>query len=120
MGNKNKLPFSMVAAIREERLDIIKALVMSNQCDINCQNGLKQNALHISCQYHQTNCAMLLIEMGIQINHLDNEGHSALMIAAKEGLTSLVAALVHARANVNLQDTDGFSALMHACKEGHH
>ena len=60
------------------------------------------------------------LDVGCDVNAVDNTGATALHIACKKGLTSCVEKLVKHRAKTDLLDADQMSPLIYACRHGHH
>lgn len=110
----------MKAAIAQNRLDIVKAMVVRGKCDISSVDSHGRSALHLAAMNRNTKCAFLLLEMGIDANIQDETGKTALMYAGMHGMTDLVEILVGGIANTNVtcQDEDGWTALMFAAKKG--
>jgi ankyrin repeat protein len=61
-----------------------------------------------------TGQVMSLLDSGISVDTLDNEGRTPLMYASYNGYTELIRKLLDRGANVNLQDSYGRTALMMA------
>ena len=53
-----------------------------------------------------------LLILGVNVDHCNEEGRTALMIASKFGDEQVVKTMVSAGANVNIQDNEGWTALM--------
>ncbi|KAL9989259.1 hypothetical protein ACROYT_G003791 [Oculina patagonica] len=64
--------------------------------------------------------AKRLIEEGVDVNHQNEFGQSAMMVASWEGHLGIVEALISAEADPNLQDGFGKSALHEAAVSGQH
>merc|ERR1711964_730589 len=77
-------------AARGGRSDILKALVMGGKCNLNEDNGSFKTALHVAVDTDNTECALLLLEMGADHVHADAEGETVLMCGAKRGNTQIV------------------------------
>lgn len=110
----------MKAAIAQNRLDIVKAMIVRGKCGISSVDSHGKSALHLAAISENTKCAFLLLEMGIDANIQDEAGRTALMYAAMHGMTDLVEILVGGIPNTNVacQDEDGNTALMFAAKKG--
>ena len=63
-------------------------------------------------------CVKLLLDYGIDVNILNENGQSTLMIACKHGHSDVVQILLNHGAQTNLQDKDGVSPLMIASEAG--
>ena len=55
----------------------------------------------------------------VYIDHINEEGKTALMLACERGHEDIVHSLTSAGANVNLQDNNGWTALMRASEHNH-
>ena len=58
-----------------------------------------------------------LLDLGVNVNHSDTEGKTALMLASEAGHEEVVQTLISAGANINHQDNTGETALMIACEK---
>ncbi|XP_060695319.1 cortactin-binding protein 2 isoform X1 [Hemiscyllium ocellatum] len=72
-----------------------------------------------AAQGNVTLLSMLLNEDGIDINHPDEEGSSALYSAAKNGYTDCVTLLLNSGAQVDVIGNNSFTPLCAAAAEGH-
>ena len=55
----------------------------------------------------------------VNIDHINEEGETAVMLACERGHEDIVHSLLSARANVNIQDSNGWTALMIASELNH-
>ncbi|XP_072915628.1 cortactin-binding protein 2 isoform X5 [Hemitrygon akajei] len=82
--------------------------------------GGRSTLLHqAAAQGNVTLLSMLLNEDGIDINHLDEEGSSALYSAAKSGYTDFVTLLLNSGAQVDAVGKNLYTPLCAAAAEGH-
>ena len=61
----------------------------------------------------------LLIEKGIDINQIDEQGRNALHLALTRDHKEIVLLLIEKGIDINQTNKDGFNALHLACEEGH-
>ncbi|MBC7858341.1 MAG: ankyrin repeat domain-containing protein [Burkholderiaceae bacterium] len=74
-------------------------------------NADGNNALWLACFSARPEMIQLLIESGIDLNHLNLHGASCLMYAASSGKAEVVALLLAAGADPRLKSPDDFTAL---------
>lgn len=79
------------------------------------KNSLLHGFLHASVSPDWKNICLLLIEKGIQVDHQNKSGNSALNCCCEYGTFEQVEFLVENKANVNLQNNFGVTPLMFAC-----
>ena len=88
-------------------LDIIKYYVEGNSnFNINQQDKLGNNGLHLAVQKDQIEIAQYLIEKGIQINALDSIGRTALVLSCETSNLDLLNLLLDKGADPNIQPTN--------------
>jgi len=68
---------------------------------------------------HSAMVMLLLDKTGIDVDHQDGHGNTALMAASMQGKADMVTLLVNANAKLDLQSHKGNTALMWSCYRGH-
>uniref|UniRef100_A0A4W3I7D8 Cortactin-binding protein 2 n=1 Tax=Callorhinchus milii TaxID=7868 RepID=A0A4W3I7D8_CALMI len=81
--------------------------------------GARSTLLQAAAQGNVTLLSMLLNEDGIDMNHLDQDGSSALYSAAKNGYTDCVTLLLSSGAQIDAAENNGFTPLCAAAANGH-
>ena len=66
-----------------------------------------------------TEAVQFLLELGSDVDYVNNDGSTALMIATNSGHEQVVQLLLKEHANINLQGKDGETALMLASQNGY-
>lgn len=107
----------MIAACVTGRKNIVVSLIMHSKIDVNIDFA-SASLLHVCIANDQPEVSLLLMEMGIEVDHQDSKGCTPLILAAKRGMTSVVAALCLAGANVNQTNKRKQTALMAAAMRG--
>ena len=93
------------------------AMLAAMRGDLSC--------LKILCDSGETVAAMKQVECETQINHMNDEGRTALMLAASDNFLCLehdrflcLEHLVTVGADIDVKDKNGYTALMHAIETG--
>ncbi|MCR4556007.1 MAG: ankyrin repeat domain-containing protein [Alphaproteobacteria bacterium] len=105
--------------ILQSRRSIIERFIQevcSGKKDINSQNEDKDSALTLACNYCFYNKAHSLIDLGIDVNLTNSDGHTALMYVAMNGEISLLEKILERGAVVTKQDNKGNTPLLCAMK----
>ena len=121
---KNKLVF----AFNDERISVVKLLLVNSLLDHSQLNGRDQygfTLLIAACKNGNLEIVKLILKNypadGIQVNLTDNTGKTALMWACRNGETDVARLLLQYSAiDCNVKDKDGVTAFMMACQFGHH
>lgn len=111
-----------VAACYAGRADILKGLVVSGRCDVNAQreaDGVTKSLAHICIESGHPACALMMLEMCMEVDARDSEGRTPLMVAASHGQLDVVRAFQQAGADVNACDNQKSTALMYAAMHTH-
>lgn len=107
----------MVAA-SNNRLDIINYL-HDQGADIQAADNEGNNALKSAIQSYRTGGAVkLLIELGVDINKINEKGNTPLMISAMCKEPGAIKLLLDQHAKVDIQNHEGETALMKSCDKG--
>ncbi len=97
---------------QHDRLLKLLTLSRSNINELDELTG--DNALIRAVYSGQGSAANILIENGIDVNHRNRSGQSALHVAADLGLYDVVKALIKAGAIINSRDNNGNSPIIYA------
>lgn len=111
-----------VAACFAGRASIIKGLVMSGRCDVNAKqilDGVSKSLADICIESNHPECALMLLEMCVEVDARDGDGRTPLMVAASHGQLAVVRAFQQAGADVNACDNQKSTALMYAAMHTH-
>ena len=104
--------------------DSVAAYLVEHGADPNDvlldEKGKKHNLLMDAIVVSNKEFALLLIEKGANISHVDAEGVSVSTQAAHQGLLPVVAALVEKGADIAVSNKMGINPLIAAASEGHH
>lgn len=98
-------------------LDIVKILIDHN-CDLN-KNKHVYNALHIAAAMGRHEIVDFLLQIGMDVNDVDDSGYTPLHWATQEGKLDVVELLVRKKANLEAKDNNGFAPIHIAASEGH-
>lgn len=91
-------------------IGLVKELI-TNGGNLNAKNADGNNALWLSCVGNCADAMTILIDAGIDIDNLNDNGATTLMYAASSGRAWAVDRLLAAGANTALETLDGFTAL---------
>lgn len=111
--NKSGWSGLLIAAV-SGHLDIIKNLI-NRGADINYKNLGNgwvdpETPLMLTCKHNHYDAAVLLLNLGADIDIKDKYGYTALMHATNQGNTSIVKMLLGNAADTSLINSDGYSA----------
>lgn len=105
--------------ILQSHRSIIKRFIQEvcfGKKDINSQNEDKDSALTLACNYYFYDKACNLIDLGIDVNLTNSDGHTALMYVAMKGELPLLEKILERGAVVTKQDNKGNTPLLWAMK----
>jgi rhodanese-related sulfurtransferase len=105
----NAMTMLMQAALQGEQQFVLELL--GKGCDPDLLNDDENNALWFSCVSEDPVIIQSLIDHGININHQNVNGATALIYAASAGKYNVVRLLVSAGAELAKSTLDGFNAL---------
>ncbi len=88
-----------------------RAIQNINNFDINILNEDKENLLQVAIAYNNLEITDDLIKKGINLNHQDKKGLTALHYIAEYGFLELAKILVEKGADINIKDSYGNNAL---------
>lgn len=108
----------MIAACVTGRKSIVVSLIVNSKIDVNVDFATA-GLLHVAIMNDQPEICLLLMEMGIEVDHQDSKGCTPLILAAQRGMRSVVAALCLAGADVNQANNRKQTPLMVAAMHGH-
>ena len=97
--------------------DIISYLLYSG-LNPNVKNFRFQNPLHCACELDNYEVCCALIDYGININAMDEDGKTPLMVSIPSFSVLIPELLISSGANPNIIDKNGNSALIHAVLSG--
>jgi ankyrin repeat protein len=113
----------ILACEQELPSDIITALLVVPNIDVNLKNKNNKTALIFACEKKSQDTILLLLRNpNINVNLQDANGNTALMVACcYQGLPSDIINIINALLaapdiNVNLKNSDGNTALILACE----
>lgn len=99
-------------SINFHRFDEFTELVTSIfQLNLNARNHYGATFLNFACQYPNIEFIDKLIELGSDINSINDYKESSLMVASKHGHLHIVQKLLSFQPNVFLKNIDGKTAL---------
>lgn len=84
------------------------------------EKGKKHNLLMDAVVVSNKEFALLLIEKGANISHVDSDGVTVITQAAYQGLLPIVEALLEKGADVTITNVEGITPLIASASEGHH
>ncbi|MCL4361844.1 ankyrin repeat domain-containing protein [Candidatus Dependentiae bacterium] len=97
---------------------LIAFIISSNLFAMEFVNSKQQTPLMLTCLKGQTDVAKSLIEQGVELNEIDNEGATALMLAIRSQHFDIAKLLIDSGANIHIKDKAGITALMWASMGG--
>jgi len=100
----------LILACQQGRCDIAEFLI-GRGADVGVTDQYGNNALWAACHAQDIACLDAPIDAGIDIDHQNPVGATALMFAASSGRERIVARLLAAGANPDLKTHDDFTAL---------
>ena len=128
MNNQNNLNnnnnYAIFPIVEKNDIELVK-IFLDNNADINVLDSQGRNCLFYLMTTPNNNnnlidrrpLCSLLLERGININYLDNNGMSPMMESINKGYIYIMNMLIKYGGNVNLQNTvDGNTALHYAIK----
>ena len=95
------------------------ALMIFGSCAMTSETRRERKALFQSAESGDYAEVKRLIEVGVDVNHQDTVGYTALMAASEMGHIDIVKLLIEEGADVNHQDDGGYTALRAASEMGH-
>jgi len=116
---------SLMGAVKGNFGDIATLLIKNgaNPDDVYIdEEENPHNLLNDAIIVENSEFALLLIEHGASLSHMDSEGVTVLIQSAHRGMTDVVKALLDRKdeeLNVNALNSEGISALIAASSEGH-
>eukprot|EP01029_Cantina_marsupialis_P011795 TRINITY_DN262574_c1_g1_i1.p1 TRINITY_DN262574_c1_g1~~TRINITY_DN262574_c1_g1_i1.p1 ORF type:complete len:345 (-),score=89.47 TRINITY_DN262574_c1_g1_i1:98-1132(-) len=99
---KKQLQKDIIAAIKRGSVSQLEDILGSIQIDLNFRGMWNNTPLILSALYGHTECALKLIECGVDVDLINEKGSSGLVFACLEGLTEVVKAILKASNNPNL------------------
>ena len=115
-------------ACRWGDVDIVRYLIMDENCDLNIQNGTSNSPLHIACYWKSLDIIKLLLEVKCNTKISNKKGKSAhdiplndngdllLHVACQWGDVDIVRYLaIDEKCDINLQNVDMNTPLHFAC-----
>ncbi|SFJ75047.1 ankyrin repeat domain-containing protein [Thermoflavimicrobium dichotomicum] len=97
----------------------IATLLIELGADLDCTNDFEETPLITAIWDERIDVVEFLLEQGVDVNHQDRDGNSALHVAAALGSEKLVQLLLSAGADVNLENEYEETPLFEAVKNGH-
>ena len=107
---------ALIKASKTGDIDTVKRLLKA----VNLRYDNKMAVLMAASKNGHATMTALLLDHGIGVDILDENGKSALMIASQHGHAEVAEVLLQHGAQLNLQDRGGLSCLMMASERGHH
>ena len=106
-------------AAQQGNLDVLKLLKESG-ANIHAQTEMGSNSImSASVGTGDCNTVRWLIEQGVDVNHCDKKGFTAVHIAAKQGNLDVLKLLKESGANIHVEDNEGsYSVLLAAIGTG--
>lgn len=109
---------ALIIAAQQARADVL-AYLLANGANLSVLDAYGNDALWAACFAEAGDCITLLINAGINVDHQNPSGATALTYASSSGKHAVVAQLLQVGANPLLTTQDDFSALdlasTHAC-----
>ncbi|SFJ75093.1 ankyrin repeat domain-containing protein [Thermoflavimicrobium dichotomicum] len=94
----------------------IAALLIELGADLDCTNDFAETPLITAVWDERIDVVKFLLEQGVDVNHQDRDGNSALHVAAALGSEKMAKLLLSAGADVHLQNEDEITPLIDAVK----
>ena len=116
---------SLILATRYKHFSVLEYLLsLSDKVNINAQDSMGSTALHIACDEDFEHGVMILLcSPRLDVNIVDDNGHTALVYAVCDGKIEIVRCLLeHKDIDVNFENQshrNRTSALSLACREEH-
>jgi uncharacterized protein len=109
INNQSGQP-ALIMAAQQNRLDVLNYL-LDQAADLAVLDAYGNNALWAACFAEAADCISALLRAGINIDHQNPSGATALIYASSSGKHLIVSQLLQAGANPLLTTQDDFSAL---------
>jgi ankyrin repeat protein len=112
-AEQNALNESFLDAVRDNNLTRVKECLAAG-ADVNVTDPRGRTALFISLLWQPTKLALFLLDNGINKDHQDYNGQTALHEACNNMREDAVVLLITAGADLNLKNDNGYTPLHHA------
>ncbi|OUM63929.1 hypothetical protein PIROE2DRAFT_61006 [Piromyces sp. E2] len=109
--NQNNL---LMISVINNNLSSMKDLLENDPSIINEVNSKNENALIIASMMNQTNAAEILLEQGINVNHQDNIGNTALHYAVEIHSPYLIHKIMSKKPDIFIKNNEGKSPVDYA------
>ncbi|KAL2352975.1 ankyrin repeat-containing domain protein [Cryomyces antarcticus] len=93
-------------AVRDNQIEILRMLLDSNLVSVNCANRHNRTPLHLAAACGHLEAAMILLEHGVKVDHVDQWHATALAIAQSNKNFDIAVSLVEANATVDVKRVD--------------
>ncbi|KAK5008288.1 hypothetical protein LTR60_005482, partial [Cryomyces antarcticus] len=93
-------------AVRDNQIEILRMLLDSNLMSVNCANRHNRTPLHLAAACGHLEAAMILLEHGVEVDHVDQWHATALAIAQSNKNFDIAVSLVEANATVDVKRVD--------------
>ncbi|TKA71820.1 hypothetical protein B0A49_06846 [Cryomyces minteri] len=93
-------------AVRDDQTEILRMLLDSNLVSVNCANRHNRTPLHLAAACGHLEAAMVLLEHGVEVDHVDQWHATALAIAQSNRKFDTAISLVEANATVDVKGVD--------------
>jgi len=111
-----KLTFRNACA--KGNLKLVKAYLAQQGFDMNMGNNY--TGFHLACAFDQLNVVEFLVEQGIDMNGVtENGGYTGFHLACSRGSLNVVEFLVQRNFDMNTVDDNGLTGFYCACSHGH-
>ncbi|KAH0785013.1 ankyrin [Histomonas meleagridis] len=108
--------FALYEAIYWQEEKFLQFLIDKYHAKLNMISDENETLLKAAAKDGNNEMCERILESGVNINHQDIYGYTALMYAVDAGKTETVKFLIEKGANLNLQNAEGNTAVMLACK----
>lgn len=101
---------ALMKAVREAKSDVVKDILSLNP-ELEIANIDGNTALWNACFGQDYRCVELLVDAGINLDKMNDNGVTALMYSASAGKEDMVKLLLSHGADKTLENLDGFKAI---------
>ena len=114
--NSKKYQFEVYACIKGHHLEKVKEYMQTKfNVKYKMQNFMGRTALHIAAEYGDLKIVGYLLEIGADVDALDNSDCPPIFYAMQQGHLDLVKLLIQAQANINITTSYGLSLHNYIC-----
>ena len=107
-GSTNYSDTPVMEAARNDHWDVVKALVIEYDYDVNIRDSGGSSLLHIAtAKGNKEAIEMLVNDCGMSVSLVDEGGNTPLHVASKEGFYDCIASLLQCNAPMHIRNKEG-------------